>query len=173
LSNQIFFQSLKASATMKPERISKIDSAVFRGDKPKAHLTVSKSFNEAGLKSMRMGRIAGHAVQQEQPSILSDRIFVRCKRTLVKIMLNDVLFIEANRNYSQLVTKGKDYVVTSALREVEAKLPSSMFLRTHRSFIVNMGHIDEVGERYLGIAKKRIPLGAGMRKRLLANFQTV
>ncbi|MCU0448061.1 MAG: LytTR family transcriptional regulator DNA-binding domain-containing protein [Microscillaceae bacterium] len=112
----------------------------------------------------------------EQPTILSDRIFIRHKEKMVKIMLADILFIEADRNYSHIFTKDKEYVLAITLKSIEEKLPMQSFMRVHRSYLINLIHIDEVIEGYIVINvinKKSIPLGAGMREQLLKRIQSL
>jgi DNA-binding LytR/AlgR family response regulator len=112
----------------------------------------------------------------EQPTILSDRIFIRHKEKMVKIMLTDILFIEADRNYSHIFTKDKEYVLAITLKTIEEKLPIQHFMRIHRSYIINLHHIDEVIEGYIVINvnhKKSIPLGSGMREQLLKRIQAL
>jgi DNA-binding LytR/AlgR family response regulator len=117
--------------------------------------------------------IASNAVQA---TILSDRIFIRHKEKMVKIMLADILFIEADRNYSHIFTKDKEYVLAITLKSIEEKLPMQSFMRVHRSYLINLIHIDEVIEGFIVINvvnKKSIPLGAGMREQLLKRIQAL
>jgi DNA-binding LytR/AlgR family response regulator len=112
----------------------------------------------------------------EQATILSDRIFIRYKEKMVKIMLADILFIEADRNYSHIFTKDKEYVLAITLKTIEEKLPAKSFMRVHRSYLINLIHVDEVIEGYIVINvinKKSIPLGTGMREQLLKRIQSL
>jgi DNA-binding LytR/AlgR family response regulator len=109
----------------------------------------------------------------ERPFILSDRIFVRHREKMVKIMVADILYIEADRNYSRIFTRDKEYLLSITLKTIEGKLPGHFFLRTHRSYIVNLAHIDEVGDGYVSISKKAIPLSGGLKEQLLKRIQTL
>ena len=110
---------------------------------------------------------------EEQPFILSDRIFVRHKEKMVKIIVAEILYIEADRNYSRIFTKNKEYLLCITLKTIEEKLPARIFLRTHRSFIVNLAQIDEVTDGYVIISQKAIPLSAGLKEQLLQRIQTL
>ena len=110
---------------------------------------------------------------EEQPFILSDRIFVRHKEKMVKIMIADILYIEADRNYSRIFTAQKEYLLSITLKTIEEKLPSRLFLRIHRSYIINITHVDEVAESHVMIAQKPIPLSAGLKENLLKSIQTL
>lgn len=109
----------------------------------------------------------------EQPFILSDRIFVRQRDKMVKIFIADILYIEADRNYSRIFTKSKEYLLCITLKAIEDKLPGQMFLRTHRSYIINLVHIDEVADDHVILAQKAIPLSAGLKDQLLQRIQTL
>lgn len=109
----------------------------------------------------------------DQPYILSDRIFVRYKGNMIKIMISDVLFIEADRNYSRIYTSNRDYLLSVTLKLVEDRLPQNYFIRIHRSYIINLQHIDEVAETHLRIAEKTIPISSGLKDQLLLRLQTL
>jgi DNA-binding LytR/AlgR family response regulator len=109
----------------------------------------------------------------EHPFILSDRIFVRHKEKMVKIMLADILYMEADRNYSRIFTLNKEYVLSITLKTIEEKLPVKLFQRIHRSYIINILHVDEVAENHAIIAQQRIPLGTGMKEQLMMRLQTL
>jgi DNA-binding LytR/AlgR family response regulator len=112
-------------------------------------------------------------VQEEQPFILIDRIFVRYNGKMIKIMLTDILYMEADRNYSRIFTTQKEYVLSVTLKYIEEKLRIPFFLRIHRSYLVNMLYIDQVLESDVMIGDKAIPLGAGMREKLMQRMQTL
>jgi len=109
----------------------------------------------------------------ERPFILSDRIFVRHREKMIKIIVAEILYIEADRNYCRIYTKNKEYLLSITLKTIEEKLPGRIFLRTHRSYIVNLAHIDEVADGHIIIAQKAIPLSAGLKEQLLQRLQTL
>jgi len=110
---------------------------------------------------------------EERPFILNDRIFVRHKEKMIKIIVADILYIEADRNYSRIFTRTKDYLLCVTLKTIEEKLPKTIFLRSHRSYIINLAQVDEVTEGYVFIAQKPIPLSAGLKDQLLQRIQTL
>lgn len=107
------------------------------------------------------------------PFVLSDRIFVRHKEKMVKIFINEILYIEAERNYCHLVTADQDYLLATTLKAMEDKLASPHFVRVHRSYVVNLLQIDEVSESHIGLARKKIPLSYLLRDDLLKRLQTI
>lgn len=130
-------------------------------------LTISRmAENETGPQSH-------DNADEEQPFILSDRIFVRHREKMIKIIVADILYIEADRNYCRIFTKNKEYLLCITLKTIEEKLPGRMFLRTHRSYLINLAHIDEVADGHVIIDQKAIPLSAGLKEQLLERIQTL
>ena len=109
----------------------------------------------------------------DAPFILSDRIFVKHKEKMVKLFLADILYIEAERNYCRIFTKNKEYLLATTLKIMEEKLPLRHFIRVHRSFMVNLGQVDEVAESHVIINQKAIPLSISMREDLLSRIQMI
>lgn len=112
-------------------------------------------------------------LSEDMPFILSDRIFVRHKDNMVKIFIEDILYIEAERNYCRIFTKNKEYLLSTTLKIMEDKLPARYFIRVHRSFMVNLAQVDEVAENHVIIAQKAIPLSHTLRDELLKRIQTI
>ncbi|TPV32840.1 response regulator transcription factor [Paucihalobacter ruber] len=105
--------------------------------------------------------------------ILSDCIFVRHLNTMVKVDIKDILYIEAERNYCRIFSKNKEYLLVMTLKDMDEKLPSKHFLRIHRSFIINISQIDEIGNSHIVIGKKAIPISKSLREELLKRLQTI
>ncbi len=105
--------------------------------------------------------------------ILSDRIFVHCRDKMIKIMIADIMYIEADRNYSRIFTPRKEFLLSTTLKTIEVRLPKELFIRIHRSYIINISLVDEVGESYVLIMDKQIPLSAALREQLLKHIQTI
>lgn len=99
----------------------------------------------------------GKKVSVEQ-ALLTDRIFVRDKNRMVKLKFEDIHYIKAERNYCQIFTEGKNYLLSVPLKTFEKRLTSSFFERVHRSFIVNLKQIDEIDESYVYCRKQAIPI---------------
>lgn len=160
------------------------DEATFnRAKATRPHAFIAKPFKQLDLHRAieltisRMAEAATGSMElsegEEQPYILSDRIFIRHKEKMLKLMLADILFIEADRNYSRIFTAGKEYLLSTTLKTIEQKLPLQLFQRVHRSYIINLLHVEEVGEHQVRIGQKQIPLGQGMREQLLQRMQTL
>lgn len=111
--------------------------------------------------------------QNTDSLILSDCIFVRHLNTMVKVDIKDILYIEAERNYCRIFSKNKEYLLVMTLKEMDEKLPSKHFLRIHRSYIINISQIDEIGNSHIVMGKKAIPISKSLREELLKRLQTI
>ena len=117
--------------------------------------------------------VAAEDPTYDMPFILSDRIFVRHKEKMVKLYIEEILYIEAERNYCRIFTKNKEYLLSTTLKIMEEKLPTRHFIRVHRSFMVNLMQIDEVAENHVIVAHKAVPLSNSLRDELLKRIQTI
>lgn len=160
------------------------DDATFnRAKTVKPYAFISKPFKKLDLQRAielalsRMAEDQGLEAEVEGPDessfILSDRIFVRHKDSMVKIFLEDILYIEAESNYCRIFTQNKEYLLAITLKLMEEKLPTKQFIRVHRSYLVNLAQIDEVAESRVIIARKAIPLSKALREELLKRIQTI
>ena len=113
------------------------------------------------------------ALETETPFILSDCIFVRSHDKMIKVCINDILYIEAERNYCKIHCRDKEHLLVTTLKDLEEKLTDNTLLRIHRSFIVNLTHIDEIATSHVVIAKKAIPISADLKKQLLQHIQKI
>jgi DNA-binding LytR/AlgR family response regulator len=105
--------------------------------------------------------------------VLTDSVFVRSHEKMVKIIVKDIYYIEAERNYCRIYSKDKEYMLVMTLKDMNEKLPKGHFVRVHRSYIVNIEHIDEVAISHVAVAKKAIPLSKSFREDLLNRLQTL
>ncbi len=105
--------------------------------------------------------------------VLEDRIFVKQNDIMCKILISDIQYLEADRNYCQVYTGEKSYLLVNTLKNMEEKLPADTFQRIHRSFIVNINQVDEFNHGSLTIGSKILPLSKEMRAELMARLKLV
>lgn len=107
------------------------------------------------------------------PLVISDCIYVRHHEKMVKVAIQEIFYIEAERNYCRIHAKEKEYLLVMTLKDMEEKLPQNYFLRIHRSFIVNLSQIDEVATDHVVVCRKSIPISKSWRGELLKRLQTL
>lgn len=109
--------------------------------------------------------------QKEVGNLDSTEIFIKNGSTLVKLKLLDIIYIEALENYVTLHTKNKNFTIHFTMKAIESNLFSEVFIRVHRSFIVNKRLIRAINENSLeliiGETLKNIPIGSSYKDSLL------
>ena len=120
------------------------------------------------------------AVEKAQEAIDSNKqevkveeqgfVFVKDNGVLKRIAIDDILYLEATGDYVKVHTSQKFHVVHATLKSIEEKLPSSKFIRVHRSYIVAINKIDYIQEGTISIGKTTIPVAdthkSNLNKRL-------
>jgi DNA-binding LytR/AlgR family response regulator len=86
-------------------------------------------------------------------------LYFRVDRKMVKIYIRDILFIESLKDYIKIVTNSKTIVTKYVLSTLEEMLPSSEFLRIHKSYIVAISKIDSYNSDSIQILKHELPIG--------------
>lgn len=85
-------------------------------------------------------------------------IILRADRTSIKVLLDDIVYIESIRDYIKVVTITKTIVTKQAISSIEEILPVQQFIRIHRSFIVAINKIQSYTNGMLCVAKKELPI---------------
>ena len=95
----------------------------------------------------------------------ADFLFIRAKAKLVKIKMVDLFYVEALKDYVTFHTASGDYTIHATMKDIERKLPKTVFQRLHRSYIVNMDKIASIsgGDVILADINKEIPVGGNYR----------
>ena len=87
---------------------------------------------------------------------------------LVKVQNSNILFVEALKDYVIIQTEEEKYTIHSTMKDIEKKLPKGIFMRVHRSFILNLKKIKSIDSSIVFIenSDKKIPIGGSYRERL-------
>lgn len=101
-----------------------------------------------------------------------DILFVKANSRLVKVLLKDIYFIEALKDYVTINTQYARYTVHSTMKDIEKKLGSVDFARVHRSFIARLDKIASIDSQNVILEndKKTIPVGGSYRDELMAKL---
>jgi two-component system response regulator LytT len=88
-------------------------------------------------------------------------LFVKVEYQLVRIPLDDILYIESLKDYVRvnLENTGKGILSLTSLKALEEKLPAKRFMRVHRSFIVSLDKITSMTKNSVEVGKKQITIG--------------
>ncbi len=103
----------------------------------------------------------------EEVNINDDEfIFIRDSNIVRKVQFDDILYAEAMGDYVKIFVGKKFYAIHTTLKATEERLPSSKFLRVHRSYIVALNKIDTIQDGALIINEKPIPVADAYRASL-------
>jgi DNA-binding LytR/AlgR family response regulator len=115
--------------------------------------------------------------RKEAANTGDEEIFIKKGSSLVKLKLKDIIYIEALENYVTLNTKDDKFTIHFTMKAIENQLPSGVFIRVHRSFIINKSMIQTIKENSLdlnvGDTLKSIPVGKSFRDTLLNDINVM
>jgi DNA-binding LytR/AlgR family response regulator len=94
-------------------------------------------------------------------------VYFRADRKMVKVMLQDILYIESMKDYIKVVTTQGVIITRQSITSLEDMLPENQFIRTHRSFIVSIPKIRSFNHELIDMEKVEIPIGKLFRNNVL------
>lgn len=97
----------------------------------------------------------------------SNDLYVNIDRRLIKINIPDICLIEAKGDYIKIKTESSNHLVHSTLKKIESKLPQEMFLKVHRSYVINIQKIVDIEDNSVLIKKDVIPVSRSNRAELM------
>ena len=107
------------------------------------------------------------AVAPADGKTAEDFIFIKTDRKIFKIQFSDLLYAEASGNLTKIVTTGQTFMPSMTFSSVEELLPGRIFLRVHRSFIINKSKISHIEGNRVFIGDKEIPIGSNYKEGFL------
>jgi two-component system LytT family response regulator len=82
---------------------------------------------------------------EEQDTVVShEYLFIKKKNTLKKVALKDILYIEVEERYCNIITEKEKFVILISLTKISGLLNSNQFIKTHRNYLVNVNKIEEI-----------------------------
>lgn len=106
-------------------------------------------------------------VSQTKEETSEKEMYVNIDRRLIKIVFETIYLIEAKGDYILIKTEDKNYTVHSTLKKIEEKLPEQLFLKVHRSYIININKIIDIEDNSVLIARDVIPISRSNRPELM------
>jgi DNA-binding LytR/AlgR family response regulator len=113
--------------------------------------------DKAMLASKKSVAVAGKEPQD------STFIFVKAEGKIYKLFHRDILYTEASGNYTKFVTTTQQLMAAMTLTSAEEMLPLSLFIRVHRSFIINKSRIGHIEGNIVRVGIAEIPIGSNYR----------
>jgi len=124
------------------------------------------------LKSMQKVFAACNLKPVTEPIIPEEKkiepfVYFRADRKMIKVMLDDILYIESMKDYIKIFTKQSVIITKQSISSVEAMLPEKEFVRVHRSYIVSLKMIKSFTSELMEIEKTEIPIGKLYRNEVM------
>lgn len=140
-----------------------------------------KPFNEVTLQSaIEYALIQQQSNTSEEESfkgweddlVRQDSVLIKHNNHLYKVYLNNILFIQAKGKLSVIHSSEKKFISNSSLSKLYTNLPSKQFIRIHKSYIVNVEHIDKIilKNHELIIGEQSLPIGRVYKEAVLKRF---
>ena len=105
-------------------------------------------------------------------SVLKDSIFVKKQHLYYRIQFTDIQFIKADNVYLEVNTAEKKFLVRSPLKDYLEKLPKNKFYRAHKSYIVNVDHIDAINSKDIVINNNLIPISKDFKEFIISSMNS-
>jgi DNA-binding LytR/AlgR family response regulator len=124
-------------------------------------------FLKAVQKYFELHTIAENIESKTPEETALNYFFVRSDRKMVKVKFEDILYVESLSDYVKIHLIEGNVVIRETISNVESKLPSSQFLRIHRSFIVGFNKITSYTNEFVELNKKALPISRSYKDSVL------
>lgn len=104
---------------------------------------------------------------------INDSLFLKRDNHFERVLLEEILFLEAESNYTTVHTQCGRFVYSLVLKKIEALLPSEFFLRVHRSFVVNINAVTGFEGNLLYVETNKIPVSKSHKEDVFKLFRTI
>lgn len=111
--------------------------------------------------------------REAAPRSEASALFVRSEGRIVRLALDEIERVEAEKDYVVLCGPGRKVRVHSTMKQMEERLPPDLFVRVHRSHIVRLDRIVDLEQSSLVVGRAVIPVGESFRAALLARMNAL
>ncbi len=125
-----------------------------------------KPFNETML-------LSALAVIEQKIAVREKSVIIKNGTDKIKILNSEIDFIKAEGNYIEISTKTKRFVVRNSLEHFMTELNDNSFIRTHRSYIVNLRSVLKIKNQVLFVFDNEIPLSRKYRDHVMTAFNQI
>ncbi|WP_347175085.1 LytR/AlgR family response regulator transcription factor [Polaribacter uvawellassae] len=124
------------------------------------------------LKAVSKARSSTYPIHNSTTSsskseVLAKDLYVNIDSRLIKIDLSSINVIQAKGDYILIKTDDKNYSVHSTLKKIEEKLPDTLFLKVHRSYVINIKKIIDIEDNSVLIKREVIPVSRSKKPELM------
>jgi len=102
-------------------------------------------------------------IKVENPKVDS-HIFIKVDKKMMKINIEEILFVEGMKEYIKVVTSDKTYITHKSLTSLSEELPADKFLRIHKSYVIALNKVKSIEGNRIQILSYTIPIGRNYSK---------
>jgi DNA-binding LytR/AlgR family response regulator len=128
---------------------------------------------ERFLKAIQKIQNTSSEIESESinDSLTEKFLFFRADRRMIKIPIDNILYIESIKDYVKVITKDKSVITKQTMASLEDMLPKNNFIRIHRSFFVSIKAIESFNNQNVYIGKQELPIGPLYRNELMGRLK--
>lgn len=122
-------------------------------------------FNKAVEKAKQIAENFKVAYKKES------ELYIKKDSSYVKLNLNDIQYVEAMADYVNIYTNTGRHTILSTMKSIETKLPTSDFVRIHRSYIVRLDKVEKYEESSVKVGDKMLPVSRSQKENIIARLK--
>lgn len=104
--------------------------------------------------------------KKTEKEVIKNHIFIKCDGMIIKVLIDDITFIETANDYIQIHTVNDKYLTLVSLKHIEKELPNEKFIRVHRYYLVAYNHIHKLEGNLIYIAGNQIKISRTLRSQV-------
>jgi len=101
----------------------------------------------------------------------NNHIFIKDGKAIRKILIKDILWLEAKGDYVKIITQNGPFIIHATLRNIEEKLSGGEFVRIHRSYIISVAKIDYIEDGIAHVHGSQLPVSENYKNELLKHLR--
>lgn len=118
-------------------------------DQERFKLAVKRALDRLQLEQNPVGELL-RSLKTENKTVFDSHIFVQKSEKLINLPVEEIMFLEASGDYTILTTKSDQFVSSSGIGKLEEILNPEVFIRVHRSTIININYLKEIERHFNG-----------------------
>ena len=131
-----------------------------------------KKINNINIDNINAANLITKSNNKEKISEdFESSFYINIGKRLIKIDTNSILYFQAKGDYVTIKTESNNYVMHNTLKKIENKLPTGMFFKSHRSYLINTKKIIDIEENTVLIGKDVVPVSRRNRPQLMKSLK--
>lgn len=115
----------------------------------------------------------GEPQGKQSTEVLPDNISVKVDSDNIDIPIDTILYTQSYGNYVKIVTSKRNFIATITTADLERSLPSELFMRAHKSYIIAINKVDEMNKDYVVIKRTLIPIGITYKREITDRLKDI